>query len=146
MILLVPVSPEIPKYHMPMLWPGLVLVLLLGIAYLHIEPYVERDAQYVDGIIKLTEETPIGSSPLPGRLDDYLQLRPLLEIAPAHEDWDFPRLIYANFIHGGKLHLILKFNCFKKTLTTYVKLKRICWKISEKLEGLMLMMLKLRNN
>ncbi|MCB0417098.1 MAG: rhomboid family intramembrane serine protease [Bdellovibrionaceae bacterium] len=104
MILLVPESPEVPNYHLPRLWQGLVLVLILSIAYSYVEPVVTRDRAYVDGVQKLVDN---GTIQLGTEKESYLKLRPLLEIAPAHADWDVKRLLLANFIHGNRVHLFL---------------------------------------
>lgn len=104
MILLVPESPEVPDYHLPRLWQGLILVLFLAISYSYVEPIVTKDKKYVDGVQRLVDN---GTIKLETEKERYLKLRPLLEVAPAHADWDLERLVLANFIHGNRVHLIL---------------------------------------
>ncbi len=107
MILLVPVTPEVPKGRAPMLWPSLVLVILLGIAFLETSDMIRKDADYIESLQNylLTEQS--GAPTFERNAADFLKLRPLLRIAPAKADWDVKRLLYANFIHGSLLHLSL---------------------------------------
>jgi membrane associated rhomboid family serine protease len=101
MILLVPVSPEVPKIHRPRLWPALLMVLSMGILYLGVQGTIQKDSEYVDSIQDLLDK---------GKSDDadkYLKLRPLLKIAPAKASWSVKKLILANFIHGSNAHLLL---------------------------------------
>lgn len=107
MILLVPVSPEVPKPHLPRLWQGLVFVLVLALCHMYFDPVLERDRQYMDGLQQLTRGSQRRGAAITGDPEQYIALRPLLTVAPAHADWDFPRLAMANFIHGGKIHLAL---------------------------------------
>ncbi len=102
MIVFVPISPEVPKYHAPRLWQGLVLVLILSICYLFTESLVIRDSKYLQGVYKLAESQSRGKN-----LDQYLSLRPLLEVAPSRSNLDLEKLIRGNFIHGSHAHLAL---------------------------------------
>ena len=102
MIVFVPTSPEVPRYHVPRYWQSLVFVLILSITYLFSEPLVEKDAKYVQGIFKLVEKGPANQL-----MDEYLSVRPLLEIAPSRADWSIEKLFAANFIHGSNVHLML---------------------------------------
>lgn len=101
MILLVPISPEVPKIHKPKLWPALIMVLSMGILYLGVRDTIEKDTAYVETIQDLLEK---GKSE---DADKYLKLRPLLRIAPAKASWSVRKLILANFIHGNNAHLLL---------------------------------------
>src|SRR5688572_29947717 len=107
MILLVPISPEVPKYHRPKLWPSLLMVLAVAIAFFEVYPVLQKDTQYVESIESLLEEKTYTQDELQKKADNYLRLRPLLKIAPSRGDWDIKRLIYANFIHGTPMHLLL---------------------------------------
>lgn len=106
MILLVPVTPEVPKARAPRLWPGLVLVLILGIAYLEMTDVLEADSEYLNHLSSWVKMGPDGEAVLSEEGQAYLKLRPLLRVAPARGDWDIPRLFYANFLHGGPAHLL----------------------------------------
>lgn len=107
MILLVPYKPEVPHYLSPRLWPGLVLIILLGIAFLHSAPTLEADRTYVDGMGDLVYSGDNGLPMLKPEGHRYLELRPLLKIAPAKGDWSWGRLAAANFLHGSSTHLLL---------------------------------------
>ncbi len=104
MILLVPISPEVPKRHARHIWPGLVIVILLCVAYLETSNTLEADSAFVDNLYSVASD---GKAGLQAGAESYLQLRPLIKIAPAPSDWDLRRVIYANFIHGSPLHLLL---------------------------------------
>lgn len=108
MILLVPISPEVPRYHWPKLWQGLVMILLMGIIFLETDSKVQADSQYIESLQSLIQkDQDTGGNTLRPELQRYLRLRPLLRIAPCRADWDLPRLLFANFLHGGLLHLTL---------------------------------------
>lgn len=111
MILLVPITPEVPKARAPQLWPGLLLVILLGIAYLETVDMIQRDSDYIDSLqnyLVSDEAAQAGDTNFSTqKAGEFLKLRPLLKIAPAKGDWDLRRLLFANFIHGGHLHLFL---------------------------------------
>jgi membrane associated rhomboid family serine protease len=101
MILLVPISPEVPKVHRPRLWPALIMVLTMGLIYLRVYDIIQKDTLYVENISQMLESDPRLSP------DAYLKTRPLLKVAPAKADWNVKRLILANFIHGNTVHLLL---------------------------------------
>src|SRR4051812_34417337 len=107
MILLVPISPEVPKVHTSRLWPGLVLMILLCVCYLESNDVLERDSDYVESIYNLAVDSGKSTPTLRPEAAQYLKRRPLLRIAPAPADWDLKRILYSNFIHGGALHLLL---------------------------------------
>jgi membrane associated rhomboid family serine protease len=107
MILLVPYKPEVPRYLAPRIWPGLVLVLLLGITFLEVKDTIEADRVYVDEVNSMVETDDRGNPTLKPEGHAYLQLRPLMKIAPAKGDWDFKRLLFANLLHGSSNHLYL---------------------------------------
>ncbi len=108
MILLVPVTPEVPKNRAPRLTPSLVMVILLGIAYLETSHILKKDIDYIDSIHNYLLSSGDGDVAFGSeKAADFLKLRPLLAIAPAQADWDLRRLIYANFIHGSFLHVSL---------------------------------------
>jgi membrane associated rhomboid family serine protease len=106
MILLVPVYPEVPKRQRPKLWPGLVLLIVLALTYIEAHPTLDADTQYIESIQSIIMDGD-GSKKLKSDAQTYLQLRPLLRIAPAPADWDLRRLLFANFIHGSEIHLFL---------------------------------------
>lgn len=107
MILLVPTSPEVPKARQPKLWPGLVMVLFLCIAFFEVYETLTKDTQYIESLQAFVVAGPDGTPTLRQDAQGYLKLRPLLRIAPSKGDWDLERVIYANFIHGSLLHLFL---------------------------------------
>jgi len=104
MILLVPTSAEVPKVHSRHIWPGLVLVILLCVPYLQSSGILDADTAFVDNLYSVASD---GKSGLQAGAEAYLQLRPLLKIAPSPSDWDLKRVLYANFIHGSPVHLLL---------------------------------------
>jgi membrane associated rhomboid family serine protease len=107
MILLVPTSPEVPKSRAPKLWPALVTVLLLAIAFIEIYDTLMADGRYIESLQSFVVSGPDGVPTLKKEAHVFLKLRPLLRIAPAKGDWDLERVIYANFIHGSFIHLFL---------------------------------------
>lgn len=107
MILLVPISPETPKIHSNRIWPGLVLILILGIGYLEALPYLEADIRFVDDLYSVGTDPNLAEPTLTKEAYAYLKLRPLLKITPAPQDWDFRRIVLANFVHGSPMHLAL---------------------------------------
>lgn len=106
MILLVPISPEVPKFHKPRIWPGLVFVLVLAIAYLEAHPILKRDSGHIDDLQNLGISRQKDGKISP-QVHEFLKKRPLLKISPAKGDWDVRRLLLANFIHGSTFHLML---------------------------------------
>lgn len=107
MILLVPISPEIPKFYTNQLWPGLVLVILLCLGFLEASSTLDADSQFVESLYSVAARPVHGELQLSPKAVPYLALRPLLKISPSRADWDFKRILYANFIHGSQLHLFL---------------------------------------
>ena len=78
MILLVPTSPEVPKYHRPRLWPSLVMALAIGIAFLEVTPILNADTQYVESIDSLLAEKTVSEAQMETTAERYLRMRPLL--------------------------------------------------------------------
>src|SRR6476661_4636521 len=107
MILMVPISPEVPKEHTPRLWPSLLLMILFGLVYLRVQPVVDADTHFTDALQDLVEVDSRGEARLRPEGQILLRERPLLTIAPAQGSWNLERLIYANFIHGSVAHLML---------------------------------------
>ncbi len=107
MILLVPYKPEVPQYLSPKLWPSLVIVLMLGIAFLEVKDTLDADRAYVDEVGSMVETDDRGMPSLKPEGHAYLKLRPLMKIAPSKGDWDLKRLLMANFLHGSTSHLLL---------------------------------------
>ena len=104
MILLVPISPEVPPKRAPKLWQGLVLMLVLSIIYTETEWILKEDLRYIQRVTHYLSKEETGKSP--PHQDNFLALRPLQKIAPAKASWDFQRLFVANFLHGSTAHLI----------------------------------------
>ncbi|MBI1861290.1 MAG: rhomboid family intramembrane serine protease [Deltaproteobacteria bacterium] len=109
MILVVPITPEVPKRLRPKPWYGLVLAGLLIFGYWETTHTIRQDLDYVANL-ELPPDVATSTQSLP-KIDDYLKLRPLLTIAPARGDWSLSRLLMANFIHGSHWHLILNVLC-----------------------------------
>ncbi|MBY0372266.1 rhomboid family intramembrane serine protease [bacterium] len=107
MILMVPYSPEVPKAHTPMLWPALVLLLLLGVGFLRSYETIAADYEYVNELRATVVTDGSGHNQLAESTQKYLSKRPLLDLAPSQGNWDYKRLIYANFLHGSLPHLVL---------------------------------------
>jgi|GEM_PF-1223512 len=107
MILLVPISPEVPKIHLPRLWPGLVFIIMLCLCFLEIHDTLVADSRYVETLQTYVIQSKTGKSELKPEGHQYLKLRPLLKLAPSSGDWDLKRLLFANFIHGNIPHLFL---------------------------------------
>jgi len=104
MILLVPTSPEVPKYHRPTWGTSWIVAILLTVSYFLLQPTIEADQDYIDNFQSLKEE---------GLFTDeateraFLAKRPLLSVSISPKSWDFERAIFSNFIHGSWFHLIL---------------------------------------
>ncbi len=107
MILLVPITPEVPKSHLPMLWPALILLLIIGVGFLVSFERTQADFEYVNSLKSYLVPDEDGKPQLTPEAHEFLRKRPLLAIAPAKGDWDVARLIYANFLHGSIPHLVL---------------------------------------
>ncbi len=104
MILLVPTSPEVPKIHSRQIWQGLVLVIILSLCYLETSGVLDADTAFVDNLYAVASD---GNNGLKPGAEAYLQQRPLLKISPSPADWDLKRILFANFIHGSPIHLLL---------------------------------------
>lgn len=107
MILLVPISPEVPKFHKPKLWQSCILVLVVAIVFLELLPTLDADTKYIDGLQTLLPTITSKKETMEKEANKYLRHRPLLRYAPARGDWDMKRLLFANFIHGSPVHLLL---------------------------------------
>jgi membrane associated rhomboid family serine protease len=107
MVLLVPVSPEVPKNQVPRFWPGLLLVLVLVVSYQFVHSIIEADLEYVSNMGKFLFFDEEGKTQLSDEGHLYLSKRPLLVLASAKGDWSWNRLVVSNFIHGSVGHLIL---------------------------------------
>jgi len=107
MVLLIPITPEVPKQLRPQLWPSLILVLLILVGYLETRDIVNRDYTYVQQIQPIIAKNLGKQNQVDQQSEDYLQKRPLLQITPSKASWDIKRLIIANFVHGSLLHLSL---------------------------------------
>lgn len=107
MILLIPISPEVPKSRRPRFWPGLLLSLILAIVYMEISPVLQADKKYLEGLSSLIQTHEDGRVELMPEAHLKLKQRPLLKIVPSRGDWSFRRLLAANFIHGSFPHLLL---------------------------------------
>lgn len=93
--------------HSNRLWPGLVLVLILMIGYFESNSYLENDVKFVEDLYSVGTDPNSPEPVLTREAYAYLRLRPLLKVTPAPGDWDFRRILIANFVHGSSLHLIL---------------------------------------
>ncbi len=109
MVLLVPITPEVPKRLRPHIWPGLLLAAMLLFGYSQTLPVLQRDLEFVANM-DLPAELPTAGPEL-AQIDALLKLRPLLTIAPSRGDWSIERLLMANFIHGSGFHLALNILC-----------------------------------
>lgn len=104
MILLVPTTPEVPRFHRPTWGGSLVGALLLVLCYFQFTPVLQSDQEYIDYLVALKEE---------GIIDDpllevaHLEKRPLLSLAIAPKSWSLERAVFSNFLHGSFLHLTL---------------------------------------
>ncbi|MBI4406227.1 MAG: rhomboid family intramembrane serine protease [Deltaproteobacteria bacterium] len=91
---------------MPPLWPALIFVLFLCIAYLESFSIITSDTTYIESLRVVTQTDDI-YTPSGKTIGTYLKLRPLIKIAPCRGDWNIARLLIANFLHGNLLHLLL---------------------------------------
>lgn len=101
MILLVPLSPEVPPHHTPRLLYGLAVALLLSVVFLETKEILEKDTQYLESVLAITLDEDLSTR------ESYLAKRPLLTIAPSKGDWSIKRVMFANLIHGSVPHLVL---------------------------------------
>lgn len=106
MILLVPINPEVPHALKPKIWPSILMVCILIIAFFLTKDTIRSDYSYVESVESDLTKTDTSSAHLDLKTETYLRSRPLLEIAPAKGSWDFQRLIKANFLHGSFSHLV----------------------------------------
>jgi membrane associated rhomboid family serine protease len=107
MILLVPTNPEVPQALKPKIWPSMVMVGLILLGYLSTKDILKADNDYVESVETSLNSGSSASQHLDANAEQYLSLRPLLAVAPAKGDWNFERLLKANFIHGSPSHLLL---------------------------------------
>lgn len=107
MVLLVPVSPEVPKNQVPRLWPGLTLVLTLVVCFTFVHGTIQADLEYVSNMSRFLFFDEGGQTQLSEEGHLYLSKRPLLMLASSKGDWSWQRLLASNFIHGSIGHLIL---------------------------------------
>jgi len=104
MILLVPTSPEVPRFHRPTWGVSWIVALLLIVCYVQFYPTVQADQDYIDHFQGLKEDGFLKDSAAEAK---YLSERPLLSLTISPKSWSVERAIFSNFIHGGALHLIL---------------------------------------
>lgn len=107
MILLVPVSPEVPRVYSRKIWPGLVLVIFLCLGFLEANEHLNADSKFIESLYTVSARGQNDSGGLRPEAYPYLRMRPLLRIAPAPADFDLKRVLYSNFIHGSIPHLSL---------------------------------------
>lgn len=104
MILLVPTTPEVPRFHRPTWGGSFVVALMLVFCYFQFLPVLEADQDYIDYLQVLKDE---------GLMEDptlelaYLAKRPLLNVSISPKTWGLEKGIFSNFLHGGFLHLFL---------------------------------------
>lgn len=104
MILLVPTTPEVPRFHRPTWGGSIIAAILLIICYVHFLPTLQSDEQYIDYLVALKED---------GVMDDpsleaaHLERRPLLALSISPKSWTLERAVFSNFLHGSFLHLSL---------------------------------------
>jgi len=104
MILLVPTSPEVPRFHRPTWGVSWVLAGALVICYLGFASILESDYEYISQIQSLMSSGQLQEKALQ---QDYLSKRPLLQFSIAPKSWSLDKAIFSNFLHGGFVHLIL---------------------------------------
>lgn len=104
MILMVPISPEVPKFHKPTWGPSWILVVFLSFCYLWFLPTIQADQNYIESYQTL-KESRVWETPEEERA--FLAKRPLLSFSIAPASWSVERALFSNFLHGGLLHLIL---------------------------------------
>lgn len=104
MILLVPTTPEVPRFHRPTWGGSLVGAILLVLCYFQFLPTLQTDEEYIDYLITLKEEKIVDDPQLEIA---HLERRPLLAISIAPKSWSLERAVFSNFLHGSILHLVL---------------------------------------
>lgn len=104
MILLVPISPEVPKFHKPTWGPSWGLIAFLAFCYLWFLPVIKADQAYIDQFQALKNS---GALATEQSERDYLRQRPLLTLSIAPASWSVDRALFSNFLHGGLFHLFL---------------------------------------
>ena len=107
MILLVPISPEVPKFHRPRFGPSIFFIISLAIVFLELLPTLNADTEYIENVQELIKAKTYTAEQMKEDANYYLKTRALLRVSPARGDWDLRRLIMANFIHGSIPHLAL---------------------------------------
>lgn len=104
MILLVPISPEVPKFHKPTWGPSFALVVFLSFCYLWFLPIIKADQAYIEKY-QILKAADTWASFEEER--EFLKNRPLLSFSIAPASWSVDRALFSNFLHGGLLHLLL---------------------------------------
>ena len=56
MIVLVPISPEVPKRSQPANIPGIIFMIILAVCFLEFKSFIEKDRIYVEGVISIAKE------------------------------------------------------------------------------------------
>lgn len=107
MVLLVPISPEVPRQHVPRLWPALIMMLFLGVSFHFARAIIDADLDYVGQMAQYMIQDESGNTQLTVDGQLYLSKRPLLMLASSKGDWGVDRLILSNFVHGSLGHLLL---------------------------------------
>ncbi len=104
MILLVPTSPEVPRFHRPTWGVSWILTGVLLVCYLSFRPTLDLDYEYIDQLQGLISEGIITDQ---AAQQIYLAKRPLLDVSIAPKSWTLDKALFSNFLHGGWVHLIL---------------------------------------
>jgi len=104
MILLVPVSPEVPKFHKPTWGPSWALVTFLIFCYAWFLPVLKSDQVYIENYQTLKDSDHWKTEE---EEKAYLIQRPLLNFSIAPASWSLERALFSNFLHGGLVHLAL---------------------------------------
>lgn len=107
MILMVPISPEVPKSHKPKWWPSILMVFTLQLCFLATYSTLDADNRYVESVQYVLENNLSFEEDVKDQANRLLAKRPLLKISPAKADWTVERLVYGNFVHGTFTHLAL---------------------------------------
>lgn len=109
MILVVPITPELPRRLRPSVLNGTILAFLLIFGFLNTRVILEKDLSFIDSLSEKIDNAPDHD---PNEIiESELSRRPLLKIAPARGSWDLYRLLLANFVHGSTPHLLLNVLC-----------------------------------
>ena len=109
MILVVPISPEVPKRLRSNKWPGIIMAAFLVLGFVKTREILKADLDFVATLPGVSDSN--YDQTIPSEVESLLRERPLLDIAPARGDWDLKRLLLANFVHGSVSHLALNVLC-----------------------------------